>query len=130
MTESPTWAFAFSLCELLGVAHPDYLLQPAGPLSWDMFRDWAARYAVEPGGEIRRDARAQANTYMMLAPHMEGRSEGDYPSPWWPYFGGADDAGGWDERAALERVKRYNAEHGRDGETPKDGRQSSDYRQR
>ena len=88
--------------------HPDYLLQPVGPLSWDQFGDWMARYTLEPWGQMRDDARAQAFTLMGLAPYIEGDAE--YPSPSWPYFEDKSAASsGWDAREALDRVKAYNA---------------------
>lgn len=129
MKQSPLWCFAFQLCERLHVPHPDYLLEPGGPLSWSQFMDWRARYELQPWGEERADARGAAHTTLGMAPFS--KSTRNLPTPMWPYFEAEKaSANGWSPYKALERIKAHNAKTEAHKRGQESGRQSGHCGQR
>ena len=89
------------------IAHPDYLLEPLGPLTWDQFTDWLARFDDQPWGEERADARGVAHTMIGLAPYSDTSAK--LPQGDWPYWESQSDS--WNKKDALARIKAYNAQN-------------------
>ena len=99
------WPVLFEVCSRVGVVHPDYLLQPAGPLSWNQALDWVALFDLEPWGDKRDDMRTFAAAMVGVSPYL-GKGA-DLPEPCWPYWKnhGTDDAAG-----ALQRMREFDSQ--------------------
>jgi hypothetical protein len=77
--------FAFELCERLGCADPDWLLDS---IDWPTFIEWRARYELQPWGEERADLRQMVLIHYLLSPYSSG--DQTPPEPLYPYFANSD----------------------------------------
>lgn len=97
------WRVLFEICARVGVVHPDYLLEPGGPLTWEQMLDWVALFNEQPWGDQRDDLRAFAAATVSVAPYMDKNAE--LPEAAFPYwkqntFNAAD---------ALKRMTEFDA---------------------
>ena len=93
----------FEICARVGVVHPDYLLQPAGPLTWEQMIDWLALYDLQPWGDQRDDLRAFAAANVCIAPYLEKYAK--LPDAAWPYW---DTPEAVKPAEALDRMREFD----------------------